>query len=203
MNVVCLGHGVFDSNSYILYQGDKGVLIDAGVSTEDIVKKIDELSISLQYIILTHGHIDHIYNAFEVKEKTGALIVAHKDEVLLLKDPIANCSYFLGDKEKVVMPDILVEDNDTLDILEDDIKIIHTPGHTAGGISIKCRDVLFSGDTLFKDAVGRTDLETGNMEDLYSSIEKLYKLDDKTIVYPGHGESTTIGLEKRNQFFGK
>lgn len=198
MDLVCLKHGIFDSNSYILYQGGEGVLIDAGVSELDILSKIDKLNISLKYIILTHGHVDHIYNAVCVKNKTGAKIVAHKEEVDLLKNPIANCSYFLGDVERVLVPDILVEDNTYL--FGKRINIIHTPGHTAGGISIKCDNMLFSGDTLFKRGVGRTDLETGNMDDLCNSlINKLYKLDNCVVVYPGHGESTTIGDEKRNR----
>ena len=200
MNLVCLKHGIFDSNSYILYEGKKGVLIDAGVN--NIISKIDELGISLQYIILTHGHIDHIYNACDIRDKTGAKIIAHQDEVYLLKNPVANCSYFLGNVERVLTPDILVKDNDILDIFENDIEIIHTPGHTAGGISIKYNDILFSGDTLFRESVGRTDLETGNMKALKDSlINKLFNLKEEIIVYPGHGESTTIGFEKSNNIF--
>ena len=204
MEIVCFGGGILDSNAYLLYQNDIGVLIDAGVRTDSVMEKLDALNVSLKYIILTHGHADHIYNANKIREKTNAQIIAHENEALLLNDPDGNCSYFVGYTPKTVVPDILVKDEQILKVANNEFKFIYTPGHTIGGMCIKCGSMLFSGDTLFRTSVGRTDFKTGDQESLKKSIRnKLYTLKDGTIVYPGHGKTTTIGYEKKNNFFVK
>lgn len=204
MEVFCFSNGILDSNAYLLYQDNIGVLIDAGIETYSVIKELERLNVSLKYIILTHGHADHIYNANDIKQKTNAQIIAHEDEASLLKDADGNCSYFVGYIPMVVVPDILVKDEQILNVGSIKLEFIHTPGHTIGGMCIKCGNMLFSGDTLFKNLVGRTDLKTGDMGSLKKSIiNKLYTLNERTIVYPGHGESTTIGYEKKNNFFVK
>ena len=204
MNIITLGGGIVDSNSYIMYQENIGVLIDAGVKTEAILDKLYKNNIELKYIILTHGHADHTYNAKELREKTNAKIIAHENEKELINDASTNCSYFVRIVPKVLIPDILVKDNDTLEIFDDKLQFIHTPGHTVGSMCIKYKNILFSGDTLFRNSIGRTDFPTGNFVTLENSIRnKLYRLKNETIVYTGHGEPTTIGYEKINNFFVK
>ena len=204
MQVICFENGILDSNAYLLYQDNVGVLIDAGVGTDIVVEKLRELNVSLGYIILTHGHVDHIYNANDIRKRTNAKIIAHENEVGLLSDPDGNCSYFVGYTPKTVVADVLVKDRQTLEVGNVKLEFIHTPGHTIGGMCIKCDNMLFSGDTLFKNSVGRTDFKTGDLESLKKSIRnKLYTLNDETVVYTGHGEMTTIGYEKKNNFFVK
>ena len=204
MELVCFSGGILDSNAYLLYQDNVGVLIDAGVNTYGVIKKLDELNVVLKYIILTHGHADHIYNANEIRKKTNAKIIAHENEVGLLNDPDGNCSYFVGYTPKTVVPDILVKDKQILKIANNELEFIYTPGHTIGGMCIRYDNMLFSGDTLFRTSVGRTDFKTGDLESLKKSIRnKLYTLKEQTVVYTGHGETTTIGYEKKNNFFVK
>lgn len=202
MNIIALGGGIVDSNSYIIYQDNIGILIDAGVETHVILHELNKNNIELKYIILTHGHADHIYYAKELKEKTNAKIIACEYERELLNNPNANCSFFVGGIAKVLTPDMFVKDNEELDFFDDKLKFIHTPGHTVGSMCIKYKNILFSGDTLFKNSIGRTDFETGDFISLEDSIRnKLYSLEDDTIVYTGHGEPTTIGDEKKYNYF--
>lgn len=204
MNIIRLSGGVLDSNVYIMYHENIGILIDSGVDTNTISKELYKNNIELKYIILTHGHSDHIYNAEEIKAKTDAKIIANEYEKELIKDGNLNCSYFVSNVPKVVTPDILVKDNEVLKIFDDEVKFIHTPGHTVGSMCIKYKNILFSGDTLFRNSIGSTDFPTGDFSQLQDSIKnKLYTLKDETVVYTGHGEITTIGYEKRNNFFVK
>ena len=184
------------SNSYVVSNGNDAVIIDAGLSSD--LATIIKNKYNIKAILLTHGQYDHIEGLKYFKDVD---IYIHKDEEEFLYDSNLNLYYFMNSNSynKGELKIHTVNDNDVIKLIGYVFLVIHTPGHTAGGISIKCDNMLFSGDTLFKRGIGRTDLETGNMDDLYNSLSsKLYKLDDCVVVYPGHGESTTIGDEKRN-----
>lgn len=199
MKIKCFSTGVLGSNSYIVWDDTEGVIIDAGVSNGEIVEFVENNNIKIKYIILTHGHIDHIYFVDLLREQTGAKVLIHKDEKQALSDPKINLSIMFSDKMVFKKADETVEDGAIIEVGKLKFEVIHTKGHSLGSICIKVEDKLFSGDTLFCLGFGRTDLYGGNQEDMDESFRnKLLKLEDNIEVYPGHGESTTISYEKKN-----
>ena len=138
----------------------------------------------------------------ELKEKTKAKIAIHKDDLELLNNENENLSKEFDFKLKNIKPDIILEDNQLLNFEDRDIEIIHTPGHTQGSICLLIKNILFSGDTLFKESIGRTDLPGGDLDQEINSIkQRLLTLPNETMVLPGHGERTTIKHEKEDNFF--
>ena len=199
MEIKTFTSGPFQVNSYLIKLENEAIVIDP-FQSKDILKETK----NIKYIILTHGHIDHILAVNEIKEKTNAKIAIHKEDLKLLNNENENMSISFNVKLKQIIPDILLEDNQVLELKNKKLKIIHTPGHTQGSISILTENNLFSGDTLFKDSIGRTDLPTGNLDQEINSIKtKLLPLSDNTIVYPGHGEITTLKKEKESNPFLK
>ncbi|WP_350344446.1 MBL fold metallo-hydrolase [Proteinivorax tanatarense] len=192
------------TNCYIVYDGRKGVVIDPGGNAQKIIKIINSLGIELKYIINTHGHSDHIgANTALKKEFPKAEIAIHKEDSDMLTEPQKNLSALMG--EKVVSPtaDIKLEDADFFEVGNMKIEVLHTPGHTPGGIMLLVEDLIFSGDTVFKMSVGRTDLPGGDTATLRKSLKEFSKLmtEDLTI-YPGHGPKTSVYFEKENnQYF--
>lgn len=201
MEIVCVSSGIFESNVYIVSDNAECVVIDAGASVEDILQEVVKCGSKLKYIVLTHGHGDHIVSVNELRELTGALVVAHKGEEEVLSNPVYNCSYEICQRSISVRPDILVGDGDSISFGRTVLSFIHTPGHTSGSMCIRCDDSLFTGDTLFCGSVGRTDLPTGDRMSLLRSVGRLCTLEEDCMVYPGHGEATTIGCEKNNMLW--
>lgn len=189
------------TNCYIV-QDEKTketMVIDPAEDVDRIVELLDILDAKLKYIYLTHCHGDHIGAVEELKKLKSGKILIHADDYEGLKNPNINLTGFLAKKDISIEADSRVNDNDLLHLGNLEFRVIHTPGHTKGGSSIYCKseNLVFSGDTLFKGMWGRTDLPTGSFEDIISSItKKLLVLPDDTIVYPGHGISTKIELEK-------
>jgi len=198
--------GTADTNCYIF--GDEGtnevVVIDPASQPQEILDIINKNNYIVKYIIITHGHFDHIMALGKVKELTGALVAIGEYEKDFIEDANLNLAGHLGYKWQPVQADILLSDGDILKLSNLEIKVIYTPGHTKGGICLLCGDVLFSGDTLFNTDIGRCDLPTGNLHQLIDTIKsKLLTLDEATIVYPGHANSTTIAHEKANNQYLK
>ncbi len=191
--------GMFSSNCYIIGDKGEGAVIDPGVECGEIMAAVAELGLNIKYIILTHVHIDHVCHMDELREKTGASVAAHADDAVYLSNPRLNGSALFGLAKAFGDADITVKDGDILKVGEMELQIIHTPGHSAGGICIKAENRLFSGDTLFRMSIGRTDLGNGDYDELINSIKtKLMVLEDEVEVYPGHGTATTIGYERAN-----
>ncbi len=201
MKLVSIAVTQIQENVYFYYDENtlEGIVVDPGGEGDRIEKFITDNNLKIKGILLTHGHFDHIMAAEQIRKLTGAPIIAHKKEYNLLTDKSMNLSVHLGSGTSVT-PDILVEENEVFSFDNTNIKVIHTPGHTQGGCCYydEKEKIIFSGDTLFLESVGRTDFPYSNTDDLINSIQnKLFTLPDETRVYPGHGSSTTIAHEKK------
>lgn len=185
--------------------GDKksgeALVIDPAGEVEKIIKEAGANGLTLKYIVNTHGHVDHISGNADMKKKTGARIVVHEDDAdMLAATPSAILSMF---RAKASPPaDLTVRDGDVISVGEVSLRVIHTPGHTPGGMSLYVPGYVFTGDTLFVEGVGRTDLPGASWNTMYDSITtRLMTLPDDTVVLPGHNygrrPSSTIGEEKK------
>lgn len=193
--------GEFNSytNTYVVYdeKSKEGIIIDVANNADKIYNYIENSEIKPKYIILTHCHADHTAGLKNIKNYYPNIkIIIHEfDNHGLTDDSINMCSYLSIDSN-FVSADIVVKDGDEIKLGEITVKIMHTPGHTAGSISILIEDALFSGDTIFRGTHGRTDLPTGNEFDMQKSLKKILELKEDIIIYPGHGVSTMICDEK-------
>lgn len=198
--------GFMGINCYIIQDEEtkETMVIDPGGSIEKIEEMLEVINANVKYILLTHCHGDHMGGAEKLREKTGAKILIHRFDQEGLRDPIINLSSHIGIGDVSLEEDARLDDGDILHIGNLQFKVIYTPGHTIGSISLYCEEekMLFSGDTLFRGSWGRTDLPTGSMEQIMDSItNKLLVLPEDTIVYPGHGKSTII-KEEEPIYFG-
>jgi len=197
--------GIYETNNYLLIceKTKEAVLIDAGGNFETTEKFLKENKANLTYILNTHGHWDHILGDYELQKAFSAKVMIHKDDEYYLN--MLQAQLVLHGVKPVPPPKIygFLEDAQEITIGEIKIKVIHTPGHTPGGVSLLVGENLFSGDTLFHESVGRTDFPGSSHTALENSVKnKLFKLEDNTVVYPGHGVSSTIGHEKQhNPYF--
>ena len=182
----------------------EAAVIDPGDETERILLSLADSKLKLKYIINTHGHFDHVGGNKKMKEATGADILIHLLDAPMLSRLSSDATLFGFSAENSPPPDRTLEDNDTISFGEIRLKVIHTPGHSPGGISLYTDSKLFVGDTLFAGSIGRSDLAGGDFNTLISSIKnRLFELDDDVNVFPGHGPNTTIGKEKlSNPFVG-
>lgn len=192
--------GRLENNMYLVADEKSGeaVLIDATEDLPEIKETVKKLGVKVLYILLTHGHFDHILGLNSLKKSLNAPAVICKDD-LVISENINEFTRLFGLPDSVPPKyDMYIKDGDEILLGSYKIKVIHTPGHTEGGVCYLVDGKLFSGDTLFRGSVGRTDLFGGNFDKLSDSIKnKLFKLDDKTEVFPGHGDMTTIGFEKK------
>lgn len=205
MNIKRIVVGVYAVNCYIVYNDDKkGFIIDPGGDSDDIFKFVDEEKIDLEFILLTHGHGDHIGAVKLVKEKYDLPIYACIKEKDLLKDPIVNLSKSIPPFKQIeLIADKWLSDGEIIDFYGESLEIVETPGHTVGSICILMGDVMFSGDTLFRMSIGRSDLATGSFEEIHNSMKKLYSLKKDYRVLPGHGAESNLDFEKENNPFMK
>ncbi len=188
--------GEMEANCYIFGSDEERevVLIDPGADYEKLSAFIKNRGLLPKFIVNTHGHIDHI----GANHRFNLPILIHRLDADFLSDPQLNLSAISGRGYRSPQAARLLEEGDSIEVGDIELKVIHTPGHTPGGISLGYEDLIFTGDTLFKGGVGRTDLPYGSEEQLLSSIkEKLLTYDDQTIIYPGHGPTSTIAKERR------
>ena len=199
--------GMLMTNCYILGDEESGeaVVIDPGGSAEKIASILTKNDLTLRYIVNTHGHFDHVLAAAPLKSQAGGEILVHRDDLPLLRDNSFAAAFGLGGDSSKPEPDGYITEGDTISFGKERLKVIHTPGHSPGSVSLvlEGRETVFVGDTLFAGSIGRTDLPGGSYPVLISSVrERLFPLGDDFTVYPGHGPETTIGREKRyNPFF--
>lgn len=206
MRITNLPSGALQANTYLAVdeKTNEGFIVDPGGYNKVLTKEVRDNDVKIKYIILTHGHSDHICGVNEHKaEFPDAKIVAYKVEEAMLENPNLNQSPGFGVPYST-KADILVSDGDELKVGDVTLKFIHTPGHTEGGMCIYVEEAkaLFSGDTLFRQSIGRTDFPGGSYKEIMDSIrKKLFLLPDDTNVFPGHMGMTSIGFEKENNPF--
>ena len=205
MKIVNIPTGMLQANTYLVCDETSrlGFIVDPGGYSKELKNRIEKNDIQIQYIVLTHGHGDHIGGVQEhLRDFPDAKVVCSRAEEKMLLDPELNEAHHFGPEKVSFKPDILVDDGDTLTVGNMTMKFIMTPGHTEGGMCILVDDVLFSGDTLFCRSIGRTDLAGGDFRTIMESIKKkLFLLPDETQVLPGHMGPTTIGFEKEHNPF--
>ena len=198
--------GPVATNCYIVgsESSKRGMIIDPGAEARRILSTVNDLGLTIPLIVVTHLHFDHVGALAPVKEKTGAKIAVHEAEA---EAGLGIFSRMLssmtgGTFSQPPKPDRLLKDGDTIEVDGLRFTVLYTPGHSPGGISLYGHGIVFSGDALFNYGIGRTDFPGCSYEELMNSIQnKLMTLPDETIVYPGHGPSTTIGEERRDNPF--
>ncbi|MEO0087280.1 MAG: MBL fold metallo-hydrolase [candidate division WOR-3 bacterium] len=187
--IIRLPVGEVLTNTYIVKSKEEILVIDPAFESERIIKEIKKLKGKVKYIINTHGHIDHISSNNELLKEFNCQLLIHELDSELLGSPEKNLSLLFGYSYVSQKADLLLKDGDIIKIGELEFKIIHTPGHTEGSISLYNDKFVFTGDTLFFDSIGRTDFPGGNEKKIFESLKKLSQIiKDDQIVYPGHGE---------------
>ncbi len=199
--------GLLQVNCYILGDEDtkEAVVIDPGGNEKDILEVLNHHNLQLKLIIDTHGHFDHVDANLPLKEATGAAIAIHELDAVMLSKPSAEAMFFTGNRLRLSQADILLKEDDVLSFGPYRLKVLHTPGHTPGHISLvmEGHPYVYVGDLLFQGSIGRTDFPGGDFDALITAVRtKIFPLGDHYTVFPGHGPVTTVGQEKKyNPFF--
>jgi len=201
MQLITINQNSMMQNVYLYFDDEKreGIIIDLGHNAHEMMDAVNAHDVTIVGIFLTHAHYDHITETLDIKQHTQAPVYCYVDEQSLIEDEKFNLSYHSG-QVVAFTPDCILHDGDVVSVGAAALKVIHTPGHTQGGMCLydEANAVLFTGDTLFFESIGRADLPTGNEATLIQSIkDKLMVLPDDVKVYPGHGKSTTILHEKQ------
>lgn len=206
VNIKCFTLGPFQTNCYVVDSGGPECwIVDASFQPAAMIAWIRSKGLAPKALILTHAHVDHIAGVAEVRAAfPGVPVLIHGAESAWLNDPMLNLSAMMGGDVTAPGPDREIVEGDVLELGESRWKVLHTPGHSPGGITLWCEDsdagsVAIVGDSLFAGSIGRTDFPGSAFETLERSIqEKLYTLPETTKVYPGHGPATTVGREKQS-----
>ena len=193
--------GELGNNCYLITDQASGLsaLVDC---TDDSKEMRDFIgSAKLEYILLTHGHFDHIGGVVAISRDYGAKVVISAQDASMLSSGKASLSAFFGIKQDKITPDLTVSEGSSLMLGETQIKVLATPGHTKGGVCYLLKDCIFTGDTLFFCSCGRTDFPGGSSKEIMQSLKRLATLEDSLKVYPGHDRTSTIAFEKANNPF--
>ena len=201
LKIIRVELGPFDVNCYVLLCGNESIVIDPSISSLEIVQLMKDHN--LRYIVNTHGHFDHIGgNTFLKNGTPSAKIVVHKKDAPMLTNPSLNLSLLFDNSVVSMPPDLIVDDDEdvTIHLCDESFKILFFPGHSDGGIALynKAKNMLFSGDLIFSNSFGRTDLPGGSIKKMKKSLKKIMKFPDETAVYPGHEEPFRLADFKKN-----
>lgn len=203
MKILQLRVGMVGTNCYIVFDEDTkvGAVIDPGANAEEILQAAEKAGVTIAWVLLTHGHFDHILAVNDVQRATGAKLAIHKDDLWMLNaenlaDSMRTFGLSCGAYEEL-KPDVLAEEGTEIAIGGLTATYLHTPGHTPGSSCIQVGDVLFTGDTLFRHECGRCDLEGGNFENMLQSLKRLSEIPENLHVLPGHEGESTLDEERR------
>ena len=198
-----LAVGPLETNAYIVGDEEtkKAIIVDPGDEPDRILDEVKSHDLQVESVICTHAHFDHIGAAGDIKKETGAKILLHKSDLEaygLAKDQAAFWGYSIDD---LTGPDDFIDEGDEVSVGNLCFKVMHTPGHSRGGICLHGEGVIIAGDTIFQGSVGRTDFPGGSIEELKTSFRRIIELPEQTKIYSGHGPETTVGNERKYNFF--
>ncbi len=204
VKVECFPLGELQANCYFVTEGnDMSLLIDPGEPSSDVEKRVREFGEKkLRYILLTHGHFDHIGGAAHFKRlfPDAQIVISEKDSAFTRENRL-NLSLFFMDSFDTFDADITVNDGDKLEFGRETISIMSTPGHTAGGVCYLLGDCIFTGDTVMSGTTGRMDFPTGSSRDMFRSVARIASIKEDLKMYCGHGEATTLGYEREHNIY--
>jgi len=195
--------GPLEVNCYIVYDAQtlRALIVDPGEDSDGMIKEIESGGFIPEMLVNTHGHYDHILSDELIRKHFSIPLAAHEDEISMLADPERNGSLFYSKPESVSAPEIALKDGQKVELSFSSFTVIHTPGHTKGGICLLFDGFIITGDTLFAGSIGRTDFPDSSHKDMLKSLEKIKALDPSLEVYPGHGSRTTLANELRHNPF--
>ena len=192
----------FGANTYAIISDGHAIVIDPSVTVGAITSALAEENAVLDAVVLTHGHFDHIVSIDTLRDALGVKVYIHEDDAEMLTDGSKNAFLTFFGRDRSYKPaDGLLKDRDVISLGSSEIKVIHTPGHSKGSICLLCGDFIVTGDTLFADTVGRSDLWGGNQAALVSSLERLRSLDPSIMIYAGHGAPERLGIALDNSAY--
>ena len=205
MKITRMPVGMIRANCYIIENDSKNAAaVDPGDEFEKIDAFLTENGLTLKKILLTHGHFDHVGAAAQLQEKYGAKVYVHADDAVMLTDRRKSLAddmpYYVY---RPVEEYTTIDEGDKIELDELCFEVLHTPGHTKGGVCFRCGNALFTGDTLFKMSMGRTDFPGGSLKEIFLSLGRLGKIKENLEVYPGHNETSTLDFERKNNVYMK
>jgi len=184
----------FASNCYALISNGEAMIVDPSVSVDSMLQAVEAENAKIVGILLTHGHFDHMLSLDSLRKRLGVKAMIHVKDAEMLEDGNKNAfSLFFGWEKKYIPAEILLNDGDIISVGDETLKVVHTPGHTQGSVCYRSQDFLITGDTLFSDNVGRSDLWGGDNTALARSLERLSQFDPDLTIYPGHGPEERLG----------
>lgn len=194
--------GMLHTNCYLAADEEQKVcaVIDPGTASERILKAAEEEGWRVTHILLTHGHFDHVLAVPAIQRKTGAKLYVSKNDEWMLDPNVARHAAYVREEYAAPRVDAYLKEGESFRVGSLEFSVLETPGHTAGSVCLLCGDKMFSGDTLFCESCGRTDLETGNMDSMLRSLKKLALLPGDYHVYPGHEAATTLSHEREENY---
>ena len=197
MKTITFHTTALETNTYLALNGERAFVVDPGADADKILAAAEAEGAKIEWVLLTHAHFDHIGGVAEL-QRAGAQVVLHRDDLGIVSS-FKNLAFYTGVKVEKFLPDVTVSGGETLDVAGVKVRVIHTPGHTAGGVCYVADDIIFTGDTLFELSYGRTDFPTGSFKELKNSVlNKLFVLPGDYRLLPGHGAPTTLAFEREH-----
>lgn len=197
MKTITFHTTALETNTYLVLNGERAFVVDPGADADRILAAAEAEGAKIEWVLLTHAHFDHIGGVAEL-QRAGAQVVLHRDDLGIVSS-FKNLAFYAGVKVEKFLPDVTVSGGETLDVAGVKVRVIHTPGHTAGGVCYVADDIIFTGDTLFELSYGRTDFPTGSFKELKNSVlNKLFALPGDYRLLPGHGAPTTLAFEREH-----